>query len=102
MIGVDMCFRSFMLIVVGFVLLDTSAVCLCSSATFFLPRLIMRKTVQASSSTTMASTPVIRPMYACVLLVGLVAGVTSFLACVVSPRIPPPGGDVEAEASGWR
>lgn len=65
---------TFMLIVTpGLVVLDTRAVCLWSSATFLRPRRTMSSTVQPSKSTTMASTPVTKPMYACVLLAGLVA-----------------------------
>lgn len=69
--------------------------------TFFLPLLIIKKTVHASSSTIIAKAPVMRPMYAWVLLVGLVAGVTSFLACVVSP-LEAPGEVVDTVVSGSR
>lgn len=66
--------RTFMLMVTpGLVVLDTRAVCLWRSATFLRPRRTMSSTVQPSRSTTMANTPVTRPMYACVLLAGLVA-----------------------------
>lgn len=49
----------------------------------------------------MAKAPVISPIYAWVLDVGLVAGVTSFLAWVVSP-LGTPGAVVVAAVSGIR
>lgn len=56
-----------------------------TKVTFFFPLLIIKKMVQAKRRTIIAKAPVMSPIYAWVLFVGLVAGVTSFRACVVSP-----------------